>query len=91
MLREWVQPKSRNCSLILEEFSHPDLVASRRELEERGSMLQDDHVTVQEAAEYLRISIATVYRLVKAGKLTAIKVKPQGAKGSLRVSRRLVF
>jgi excisionase family DNA binding protein len=54
-------------------------------------MLQDDHVTVQEAAEYLRISIATVYRLVRAGKLTAVKVKPPGAKGSLRVSRKLVF
>jgi len=61
-----------------------------RGLEERGSMLQDDHVTVQEAAEYLRISIATVYRLLRAGKLTAVKVKPQGSKGSLRVSRKLV-
>ena len=54
-------------------------------------MLQDDHVTVKEAAEYLRISIATVYRLLRAGKLTAVKVKPQGSKGSLRVSRKLVF
>ena len=54
-------------------------------------MLSDDHVTVQEAAEYLRISIATVYRLLRAGKLTAVKVKPPGAKGSLRVSRKLVF
>ena len=54
-------------------------------------MLQDDHVTVQEAAEYLRISIATVYRLLRAGKLTGVKVKPNGAKGSLRVSRKLVF
>jgi len=52
-------------------------------------MLQDDHVTVQEAAEYLRISIATVYRLLRSGKLTG--VKSQGAKGSLRVSRKLVF
>lgn len=54
-------------------------------------MLQDDHLTVQEAAEYLRISVATVYRLLKAGKLTAVKVKPRGAKGSLRVTRKLVF
>lgn len=54
-------------------------------------MLQDDHLTVQEAAEYLRISVATVYRLLKAGKLTAVKVKPRGAKGSLRVARKLVF
>jgi excisionase family DNA binding protein len=54
-------------------------------------MSQDDHVTVQEAAEYLRISIATVYRLLRAGKLTGVKVKPPGAKGSLRVSRKLVF
>ena len=54
-------------------------------------MLEDDHLTVQEAAEYLRISIATVYRLLTAGKLTGVKVKPQGAKGSLRVSRKLVF
>ena len=54
-------------------------------------MLSEDHVTVQEAAEYLRISIATVYRLLKAGKLTAVKVKPPGAKGSLHVSRKLVF
>jgi excisionase family DNA binding protein len=54
-------------------------------------MLPDDHVTVQEAAEYLRISISTVYRLLRAGKLTAVKVKPPGAKGSLRVSRNLVF
>ena len=43
-------------------------------------MLQDDHVTVQEAAQYLRISIATVYRLLRSGKLTGVKVKPQGAK-----------
>jgi excisionase family DNA binding protein len=54
-------------------------------------MLQDDDVTVQEAAQYLRISIATVYRLLRSGKLTGVKVKPQGAKGSLRVSRKLVF
>jgi len=54
-------------------------------------MLEDDHATVQEAAEYMRISIATVYRLVRSGKLTGVKVKPQGAKGSLRVSRKLVF
>jgi excisionase family DNA binding protein len=54
-------------------------------------MSQDDHVTVQEAAEYLRISIATVYRLLRAGKLTGVKVKSKGAKGSLRVSRKLVF
>ena len=54
-------------------------------------MLQDDHVTVQEAAQYLRISIATVYRLLRSGKLTGVKVKPQGAIGSLRVSRKLVF
>ncbi|MBV8135599.1 MAG: helix-turn-helix domain-containing protein [Deltaproteobacteria bacterium] len=54
-------------------------------------MLQDDNLTVQEAAEYLRISVATVYRLLRAGKLTAVKVKPPGAKGSLRVSRTLVF
>ena len=54
-------------------------------------MLQDDHLTVQEAAEYLRISVATVYRLLRAGKLTAVKVKPRGSKGSLRVSRTLVF
>jgi excisionase family DNA binding protein len=54
-------------------------------------MLSEDHVTVQEAAEYLRISIATVYRLLRAGKLTAVKVKLPGAKESLRVSRKLVF
>jgi excisionase family DNA binding protein len=54
-------------------------------------MLPDDHVTVQEAAEYLRISISTVYRLLRVGKLTAVKVKPPGAKGRLRVSRNLVF
>ena len=54
-------------------------------------MSQDDHVTVQEAAEYLRISIATVYRLLRAGKLTGVKVKRQGAKGGLRVSRKLVL
>jgi excisionase family DNA binding protein len=54
-------------------------------------MSQDDHVTVQEAAEYLRISVATVYRLLRAGKLTGVKVKSQGAKGGLRVSRKLVF
>ena len=60
-------------------------------LAKRGFMLSDDHVTVQEAAEYLRISISTVYRLLRAGKLTAVKVKVPGAKGGLRVSRRLVF
>ena len=54
-------------------------------------MLQDDHVTVQEAAEYLRISVATVYRLLRAGKLTGVRVKSHGAKGSLRVSRKLIF
>ena len=43
-------------------------------------MSQDDHVTVQEAAQYLRISIATVYRLLRSAKLTGVKVKPQGAK-----------
>lgn len=54
-------------------------------------MLQDDHLTVQEAAEYLRISVATVYRLLRTGKLTGVKVKPRGTKGSLHVSRKLVF
>jgi excisionase family DNA binding protein len=83
--------KPRNFSHLLEEFDRHRVVASKRGLEEQVSMSQDDHVTVQEAAEYLRISIATVYRLVRAGKLNAIKVKPQGAKGSLRVSRKLVF
>ena len=54
-------------------------------------MAQDDHVTVQEAAEYLRISVSTVYRLLRTGKLTGVKVKADGEKGGLRVSRKLVF
>jgi excisionase family DNA binding protein len=91
LLRDRVQQSQRTFLFSSKKFACHRMVASRRGLEEQESMLQDDHVTVQEAAEYLRISIATVYRLVRAGKLTAVKVKPQGAKGSLRVSRKLVF
>jgi excisionase family DNA binding protein len=80
-----------NFFLVLEDFPRHRRGGFEVELEERGSMLQEDHLTVQEAAEYLRISVATVYRLLRAGKLTAVKVKPRGAKGSLRVSRKLVF
>src|SRR5215471_3909660 len=75
----------------LTNFPRGHLVATDMQPEERGSMAQDDHVTVQEAAEYLRISVSTVYRLLRTGKLTGVKLKVDGEKGGLRVSRKLVF
>jgi excisionase family DNA binding protein len=43
-------------------------------------------MTVQEAAEYLRISTATVYKLLKVGRLKGVKTKREW-----RVSRGAVL
>jgi excisionase family DNA binding protein len=34
-----------------------------------------DYITAQEAAEYLRISTATVYKLLRTGRLNGVKTK----------------
>ena len=39
------------------------------------SMLRDDQLmTVREVAEHMRVSTMTVYRLIKAGELSAVRV-----------------
>jgi excisionase family DNA binding protein len=45
-----------------------------------------DYMTAQEAAEYLRISTATVYKLLRTGRLDGVKTKRDW-----RVSRRAVL
>jgi excisionase family DNA binding protein len=44
-------------------------------------MTDDTFLTTEEVIDYLQVNLRTVYRLIKAGKIPAVRVNRSGASG----------
>jgi excisionase family DNA binding protein len=54
-------------------------------------MSLDGSMAVPEVAKYLRVSVSTVYELLRAGELTGVRAKEQREPGTCRTRRFLGF